>query len=53
VETLRAARLERAAVRLLPRDFDLDRPADLERAAQLLQKHPRRAPALAQVLAPL
>jgi rSAM/selenodomain-associated transferase 1 len=33
--------------KLLRRDFDLDRPEDLRRAAKLLKKRPRRAPALA------
>ncbi|HXH68020.1 MAG TPA: TIGR04282 family arsenosugar biosynthesis glycosyltransferase [Candidatus Limnocylindrales bacterium] len=33
--------------KLLRRDFDLDRPEDLERAARMLKKRPRMAPALA------
>lgn len=50
VRTTRA--LQRAGVtcRLLPRDFDLDRPDDLQRAARLLRRHPSRAPALARFL---
>lgn len=41
--------LERAGVsyRLLPRDFDLDRPADLDRARAMLRQGPWRAPHLA------
>lgn len=37
-------------VHLLPWDFDLDRPEDLRRAADLLGKQPWRAPALASLL---
>jgi rSAM/selenodomain-associated transferase 1 len=33
---------------LLRRDFDLDRPEDLKRAARMLKRWPRRAPALAR-----
>lgn len=46
------ARLRRAHVslRLLPPDFDLDRRADLIRAARLLSAHPERARALARLL---
>lgn len=36
--------------RLLRRDFDLDRPEDLRRAAKLLRRNPQRAPALARLL---
>jgi rSAM/selenodomain-associated transferase 1 len=45
-------RTSRAGIRagLLSRDFDLDRPADLRRAARLLRREPRRAPALARAL---
>ena len=46
--TLRALAKARASHRLLPRDFDLDRPEDLERAAQLLCRNAGRAPALAR-----
>jgi len=46
--TLRALEKARASHRLLPRDFDLDRPEDLERAAQLLCRNAARAPALAR-----
>jgi rSAM/selenodomain-associated transferase 1 len=46
--TLRALEKAHAKYRLLPRDFDLDRPEDLERAAQLLRRNPARAPQLAQ-----
>jgi glycosyltransferase A (GT-A) superfamily protein (DUF2064 family) len=44
------ARLRRARVpfHLLPRDFDLDRPADLVRAEKLLRRNPGRAPALSR-----
>jgi rSAM/selenodomain-associated transferase 1 len=40
--------LERAGIsyRLLPADFDLDRPADLDRARKLLRESPHRAPPL-------
>ena len=34
-------------MRLLPRDFDLDRPSDLARAAKTLRRSPERSPALA------
>jgi rSAM/selenodomain-associated transferase 1 len=45
--------LERAHVtyRLLPWDFDLDRPADLDRARHLLAADAARAPELARCLA--
>jgi rSAM/selenodomain-associated transferase 1 len=45
--------LERAHVpcRLLPWDFDLDRPADLDRARTLLAPEPSRSPELARWLA--
>ena len=36
--------------RLLPRDFDLDRPEDLARAAALLRTGEARAPALARLM---
>lgn len=36
-----------ASYRLLDRDFDLDRPADLDRAYRLLRREPWRAPHLA------
>jgi len=48
--TLLALAKKRIRYRLLPRDFDLDRPDDLERAAILLREHPERAPALAAQL---
>ncbi|HEV3255153.1 MAG TPA: TIGR04282 family arsenosugar biosynthesis glycosyltransferase [Candidatus Acidoferrales bacterium] len=41
----------RIRFRLLGRDFDLDRPADLARAAEMLRASPHRAPALAAWLA--
>lgn len=44
--TLRALRGRRASWRLLPRDFDLDRPADLRRAERLLHARPELCPAL-------
>lgn len=45
--TRRAIEREGASYRLLPWDFDLDRPRDLDRARQLLQREPERAPELA------
>lgn len=44
--------LTRAGLRagVLSRDFDLDRPADLCRAARLLRRGPQRAPELARAL---
>ncbi len=50
VETLRAASLAHASMDVLPHDFDLDRPADLDRAARMLRRNPHRAPALARIL---
>jgi rSAM/selenodomain-associated transferase 1 len=49
--TLKALRKARASYRLLPPDFDLDRPEDLRRAARLLRRDADRAPALARLLA--
>jgi rSAM/selenodomain-associated transferase 1 len=37
--------------KLLRRDFDLDRPEDLRRAAKLLKRRPQSAPALAREVA--
>ncbi|HET7108410.1 MAG TPA: TIGR04282 family arsenosugar biosynthesis glycosyltransferase [Candidatus Acidoferrum sp.] len=37
--------------KLLRRDFDLDRPGDLKRAAKMLKKRPRLAPVLSSELA--
>ncbi len=48
--TLGALQKVRASYRLLPRDFDLDRPEDLGRAAELLGQDATRAPALARLL---
>lgn len=48
--TLRAIERAGASYRLLPRDFDLDRPEDLVRAAALLREDAQRAPALAHFL---
>ena len=48
--TIRALKKAGASYRLLPRDFDLDRPTDLERAARLLRIDEHRAPALARLL---
>ena len=48
--TVRALESARVSYRLLPRDFDLDRPEDLARAAELLRGNPMRAPALARLL---
>jgi uncharacterized protein len=36
--------------KLLRRDFDLDRPMDLEKAGRMLRKRPRLAPALAKAI---
>ena len=47
-QTLRALRKAGVHYRLLPRDFDLDRPEDLLRVAELLRKRKIRAPALKQ-----
>ncbi|MCL6480678.1 MAG: TIGR04282 family arsenosugar biosynthesis glycosyltransferase [Firmicutes bacterium] len=44
--TLRALRGCGASWRLLPRDFDLDRPADLRRAERWLRIRPKCCPAL-------
>ncbi len=49
-KTLAALRKARARVRLLPRDFDLDRPEDLARAARLLQRSSQQAPSLSRWL---
>ena len=46
--TIRALERAGAGYRLLPRDFDLDRPGDYQRAAQMLHRDARRAPALAR-----
>jgi len=48
--TVRALEVAHASYRLLPRDFDLDRPEDLARATALLGENETRAPLLAQVL---
>ncbi len=48
--TLRVLETQGASYRLLPRDFDLDRPEDLERVAGLLRRNAERAPSLAQWL---
>jgi hypothetical protein len=45
-QTKAALRKAGASFRLLPRDFDLDRPADLRRVAQLLRRKKIRAPAV-------
>jgi hypothetical protein len=47
-QTKAALRKAGASFRLLPRDFDLDRPADLRRLAGLLRRGAIRAPALKQ-----
>jgi rSAM/selenodomain-associated transferase 1 len=49
--TRRTLEKSRIRFRLLKRDFDLDRPADLARAAEMLRASPQRAPALAAWLA--
>ena len=45
-QTVAALRKANASYRLLPRDFDLDRPEDLHRAARLLRRRKIRSPAL-------
>jgi uncharacterized protein len=49
--TRRALEKSRIRFRLLRRDFDLDRPADLMRAKEMLRACPHSAPALAAWLA--
>jgi rSAM/selenodomain-associated transferase 1 len=49
--TLEAIARARLRKKLLRRDFDLDRPKDLERAAKMLKRMPRTAPALAEAVA--
>ena len=46
--TLAAIRKAHASLRLMRRDFDLDRPADFERALKLLREDKKRAPTLAR-----
>ncbi len=48
--TICALEKARVSYRLLPRDFDLDRPEDLARAARLLREKKTGAPALARLL---
>ncbi len=48
--TLLALEKSGVSYRLLQRDFDLDRPEDLQRAADLLRGEETRAPALAEFL---
>ncbi len=48
--TLCVALHAKLQVKLLRRDFDLDRPQDLQKARQLLKRRPRLAPALATAL---
>jgi uncharacterized protein len=48
--TRRTLERARQTYRLLPVDFDLDRPEDLRRAAELLRTDPTRAPNLARWL---
>jgi rSAM/selenodomain-associated transferase 1 len=45
--TRRALERDGVSYRLLCRDFDLDRPTDLERARELVSREPARAPELA------
>ncbi len=45
--TLGVAKRLKLRVKLLRKDFDLDRPEDLRRAERLLKREPRRAPGLA------
>lgn len=49
--TRRTLEKSRIRFRLLRHDFDLDRPADLARATEMLRGSPQRAPALAAWLA--
>ncbi len=49
--TRRARERAGCSYRLLPVDFDLDRPDDLRRAAQILRADPTRAPHLARWVA--
>jgi rSAM/selenodomain-associated transferase 1 len=44
--TRRALETSRTSFRLLPRDFDLDRPDDLKKIAERLEANPTAAPAL-------
>jgi len=46
--TVENIRRHKIPMQLLPRDFDLDRPSDLARAAKLLRSSPERSPALAK-----
>lgn len=46
--TLAAVRKAQASCRLLRRDFDLDRPADVEKVRELLRENKKRAPRLAR-----
>ena len=48
--TIGALQKSGLSFRLLPRDFDLDRPEDLARAAALLGAREARAPALAKLM---
>jgi rSAM/selenodomain-associated transferase 1 len=48
--TLCALEKSHKRFRLLPRDFDLDRPEDLQKASEQLEAHPSAAPALARWL---
>ena len=45
--TVENIRRHKIPMRLLPRDFDLDRPSDLARAAKTLRRSPARSPKLA------
>jgi len=48
--TLKAISRAKLRVKLLPKDFDLDRPKDLQNARRLLKTKPRLAPALAAAI---
>lgn len=48
--TVRVASRAKLQLKLLRRDFDLDRPKDLQKAQKLLKRNPRLAPALATAL---
>jgi rSAM/selenodomain-associated transferase 1 len=48
--TLKVIARSKLRGKLLRRDFDLDRPADLRRAARMLKRRPRVAPGLASAI---
>ncbi len=50
-QTLRALAAQSISVKLLPKGFDLDRPADLARLERSISRIESKAPALAQAIA--